>query len=374
MPHLLKISIAKARPIILLAFCVALVGCGGGTSSQSNTSSNVVEQLPPVVATVNDRAIPTKLYEMYLKNGRDALGLDQNSDEGRRKLDQLKEGIVSELIDRTLIAQEAEARGLSIPPEKMAQAEQRSIQEFGGDKKYDEYLNEHHLTRDEYHDVIKMEVYGALLREELSKGLAVTDDDVKKYYEAHKNDPEFQMPERVTASHILISARPLVISQQLASEKHLAGDELQRAVNEEMERRRKLAEELRRKAQAGADFAALARQSSEDPASRERGGDLGTFTRNTHTRAFDDAAFALKPGTVSDVVQTDFGFHVIKVSKHEQPRPMTLEETMPEIRKRLLAQREAATLAAWLKDARHKAKIHINEPFRYGALKIEFPS
>jgi len=351
-----------------------LVGCGGGTSSQSNTSSNANEQLPPVVATVNDRAIPTKLYEMYLKNGREALTLDPNSEEGRKKLDQLKEGIVSELIDRTLIAQEAEARGLSIPPEKMAEAEQRSIQEFGGDKKYDEYLNEHHLTRDEYHDVIKMEVYGELLREELSKGLAVTDDDVKKYYEAHKNDPEFQMPERVTASHILISARPLLISQQLASEKHLAGDELQRAVNEEMERRRKLAEELRRKAQAGADFAALVRQSSEDPASRERGGDLGTFTRNTHTRAFDDAAFALKPGMVSDVVQTDFGFHVIKVSKHEQPRQMTLEETMPEIRKRLLAQREAATLAAWLKDARSKAKIHINEPFRYGALKTEFPS
>src|SRR5437588_515032 len=110
MPHLLKISIAKARPIILLAFCIALVGCGGGTSSQSNASSNANEQLPPVVATVNDRPIPTKLYEMYLKNGRDALGLDQNSDEGRRKLDQLKEGIVSELIDRTLIAQEAEAR------------------------------------------------------------------------------------------------------------------------------------------------------------------------------------------------------------------------------------------------------------------------
>src|SRR5437588_545087 len=170
MPHLLKISIAKARPIILLAFCIALVGCGGGTSSQSNTSSNVVEQLPPVVATVHDRAIPTNLHEMYLRNGCEPHRLDQSSKEVRR---------------------------------------------------------------------------------ELSKGVAVTDEDVKKYYEAHKNDPEFQMPELVTASHILISARPLLISQQLASEKHLAGDELQRAVNEEIERRRKLAEELRRKAQAG---------------------------------------------------------------------------------------------------------------------------
>jgi len=373
MRHLLKICIAKACFLMLLAFCAALVGCNSSTSSQSNASSNAGEQLPPVVATVNDRPIPTKLYEMYLKNGRDALGLDQNSEEGRRKLDQLKEGIVSELIDRTLIAEEAERRGLSIPPDKLTEAERRSIQELGGDKKYDEYLKENHLTRDEYRDVIKMEVYGEMMSEELSKGLTVTDDEVKKYYDAHKNDPEFQMPERVAASHILINARPLVISQQLASENHLAGDELQRAVNEEMERRRKLAEELRHKAQAGADFAMLARQSSEDPSSREKGGDLGAFTRNTHTRAFDDAAFALKPGTVSDVVQTDFGFHVIKVSKHDQPRPMTLEEAAPEIRKRLLAQREAATLTDWLKNARSKAKIHINEPFRFGTLKTEFP-
>lgn len=373
MSYLFQTSAGKLRFIILLTFCIALVGCNSNTSSQSNASSNSSEQLPPVVATVNDRPIPTKLYEMYLKNGRDALSLDQNSEEGRKKIDELKEGIVSELIDRTLIAQEAERRGLSIPQDKLAEAEQRSIQELGGDKKYDDYLKENHLTRDEYRDVIRMEIYGEMMHDELSKGLSVSDDDVKKYYDAHKTDPEFQVPERVTASHILINARPNLISQQLASEKHLAGDELQRAVNEEMERRRKTAEELRRKAQAGADFAALARQSSEDPASRERGGDLGTFTRNTHTRAFDDAAFALKPGAVSDVVQTDFGFHIIKVSKHDEPRAMTLEEATPEIRKRLLAQRQSATLTDWLKDARHKAKIHVNEPFRFGALKTEFP-
>ncbi|MDQ3816708.1 MAG: peptidylprolyl isomerase [Acidobacteriota bacterium] len=373
MPHLLKISTAKVRPLVLLALCCAVVGCKSNTPPQSEASSNSGEQLPPIVATVNDRPISTKLYEMYLKNGRDALNLDQNSEEGRKKLEQLKEGIVSELIDRTLIAEEAERRGLQIPPDKLAEAEQRSIQEFGGDRKYDEYLKENHLTRDEYRDVIRMEVYGEMMREELSRGLTVAEDDVKKYYDAHKGDPEFQVPERVTASHILIAARPTLISQQLASERHLAGDELQRAVKEEMDRRRKTAEELRRKAQAGADFAALARQSSEDPASRERGGDLGTFTRNTHTREFDDAAFALKPGAMSDVIQTDFGFHLIKVSKHDEPRAMTFDEATPEIRKRLLAQRQAATLADWLKDARHKVKIQINEPFRFGALKAEFP-
>ena len=62
MPRLLKIFTAKVSALMLLAFCAALVGCGGGTSSQSNASSNANEHLPPIVATVNDRPVPTKFY------------------------------------------------------------------------------------------------------------------------------------------------------------------------------------------------------------------------------------------------------------------------------------------------------------------------
>jgi parvulin-like peptidyl-prolyl isomerase len=362
----------KAHAAIALALCLTLTGCASSnTSSQANANTT---QLPSVVATVNDRPISTKLYEMYLKNGREELGLDPKTEDGRTKLEQLREGIVSELIDRTLIAQEAERRGLTISPEKMKEAEGRTIQQFGGDEKYDAYLAEHHLTRDEYRDTIKSEIYGALMREELSKGLSVTDEEIKKYYEAHKNEPEFQQPERVTASHILINARPNLISQQLQSEKKLSGEALSKAAREEMEKRRKLAEELRGKAAAGADFAALARQYSDDPSSREQAGSLGTFTRNSHTRAFDEAAFALKPGTVSAVVQTEYGFHVIKVTKKEAARAQTLSEATPEIRRRLMAEREAAKLSESLKEMRRKAKIRINEPFRFGALKNEFPS
>src|SRR4051794_30744705 len=97
----------KRHAAIALALCLIFSGCAAGTSSQSST-------LPPVVATVNGREIPTKLYEMYLKNGREELGLDPATEEGRRKIEQLKEGIVSELIDRVLIMEEAERRGLKI--------------------------------------------------------------------------------------------------------------------------------------------------------------------------------------------------------------------------------------------------------------------
>ncbi len=201
-----------------------------------------------------NREIPTRLYEMYLRNGREELGLDPATEEGRGKIEQLKEGIVSELIDRTLIMDEAERRGLSIPPEKMEAAVARTVQQFGG-----------------------------------------------------------------------------------------------------------------------ADFAGLAREHSEDPSSREQGGDLGTFARGTHTRAFDEAAFALKPGAVSGVVQTEYGFHVIKVNAKEAARALTLAEATPEIRRKLLADLEATKLTETLKEMRRQAKVRINEPFRFGALKDEFP-
>jgi parvulin-like peptidyl-prolyl isomerase len=375
--HIKPVGPQTPRPSTAAFLAAALVclvtfaGCAAGTSSQPNANAG---DLPPTVATVNDRPIPTKLYEMYLKNGRDELGLDPRTEEGRKKLDQLREGIVSELIDRTLIVQDAERRGITIPTEKMAEAEQRAIRQFGGDQKYDAYLAEHHLTRDEYREVIKSEIYGELVREQLARGLAVTDEEVKNYYEAHKADPEFQRPERVTASHILINARPNLISQQLQREKNLSGEALAAAAREEMEKRRKAAEDLRARAAAGADFAALARAHSEDPSSREQGGSLGTFARNTHTRAFDEAVFALQPGRVSNVVQTEYGFHVIKVTSREDTRAQTLGEAAPEIRRRLTGEREAKKLTESLQELRRKAKVRINEPFRLGELKNQYPA
>jgi len=309
---------------------------------------------------------------MYLKNGQEALGLDTNSDEGRRKLEQLREGIVSDLIDRVLIAQEAERRGLSISAEQLANAERRVIAELGGDQKYESYLASHRISRDEYREVVRMQVYGQMLRDELKKGVTVSENEIKAYYRTHHGEPRFQKQETVNAAHILIAARPNLIERELGQSRNLSGEALASAVREEMAARRRRAEDLRTKAVAGADFAALARESSDDPGTRARGGDLGAFARDSHPRAFDDAAFSLKPGKVSPVVQTDYGFHVIKVSAHERARIETLPEATAEIRRILLETREAERLAEWLKDARRKASVHINEPFRFGSLKNEF--
>ena len=361
----------KLSPLLpSLALLLLVVGC----QPSSNTGTGAAPDSPAVVATVNDRTISTRLYEMYLRNGQEALGIDASTDEGKRKLELLREGIVSELIDRILIAQEAERRGLSISTEEMRQAEERTATQLGGEKKYVDYLARHNLSREEYGEVIRWEIYGGKLRQELSKEISVKDEEVRKYYDEQKGEAALQLPERVAASHILIAARENLIRQQLSENKSLSGEPLERAVREEMERRRTRAEELRRRAAAGADFAALALENSEDPSSREQGGDLGLFTRNSHPQAFDDAAFATRPGRISPVVQTDFGFHVIKVTAHERARTKSLEEAEPEIRRRLMGERLAAHLKEWLAGARRSASVRIHESFRFGSLRQEFPA
>jgi parvulin-like peptidyl-prolyl isomerase len=103
---------------------------------------------------------------------------------------------------------------------------------------------------------------------------------------------------KVAASHVLIQYKGSMRSAP--------------TITRSKEEAKKLAGEVLAKAKKGQDFAALAKQYSDEPGAKERAGSLGKFSRTTMVKPFADAAFALKPGGVSDLVETDFGFHVIK--------------------------------------------------------------
>jgi peptidyl-prolyl cis-trans isomerase D len=137
----------------------------------------------------------------------------------------------------------------------------------------------------------------------------VADQDVTDYYNLHRND-RFTEPEQVRARHILISAP--------------AGDEARAAA-------RKKAEGLLAKVKAGADFAELATKNSEDSGSASKGGDLGLFGRGKMVQPFEAAAFALEAGQLSDIVESPFGFHIIKVEEHRKGGPKPLEDVRDEI-------------------------------------------
>jgi len=160
----------------------------------------------------------------------------------------------------------------------------------------------------------------------------VSDEQVAQGYQA--NLANYSFPERVKAAHILFKTVGLTPAAAAAIKQK--------------------AEDVLKQIRAGGDFAALAKKYSEDPGSAVNGGELGLFTRGRMVKAFEDAAFSLQPGQVSDLVQTEYGYHIIKVEAHEAARTQPLAEVHDQIAQQIKTQKAldlAQTAAQQVRDA-----------------------
>jgi peptidyl-prolyl cis-trans isomerase C len=158
-------------------------------------------------------------------------------------------------------------------------------------------------------------VLAGITFEQMNKDLKIDEADLKQYYEAHKN--EF---EQVHARHILVRFKGSPVALK-PTQKDLTEEEALAK-----------AQEIRKKLLDGADFANLALIESDDVGSGNKGGDLGFFHHNQMVPPFEQAAFAMKVGDLSEPVKSQFGYHIIKVEAHETK---TFEEVKPEIEKKM---------------------------------------
>ena len=150
--------------------------------------------------------------------------------------------------------------------------------------------------------------------EQFAGEVKLAPDAVKTYYDGHL--AEFQLPEQVRAEYVLLSADALAALETVSeAELHTWYDSNVRAKFEERAAAKKKAEDLLAQLRAAPDkFAELARQYSQDPGSKDNGGDLGFFARGAMVKPFEEAVFKLKQGQMSGIVETDFGFHIIKLT------------------------------------------------------------
>ena len=170
----------------------------------------------------------------------------------------------------------------------------------------------------------------------LSK-IKVTDEENRKFYT--QNLDKFKNDESVRASHILLG----VDAKASAEEKKKARDK---------------AEKLRKELAGGADFASLAKEHSTCPSSKQ-GGDLGYFGKGQMVPAFEQAAFALKPGSISDVVETQFGYHILKVLEKKGAGTSSFKDAKPRIEEFLKNQKVQTVVNEYLDEAKKNAKIEI---------------
>jgi peptidyl-prolyl cis-trans isomerase C len=176
------------------------------------------------------------------------------------------------------------------------------------------------------------------IEQTIASKVKITEQDAREFYD--KNPETFTMPEQVRASHILITLDP-------------------KAAEAEKKRARAKADDLLKQIKAGADFAKLAKESSGCPSSQQ-GGDLGFFGKGQMVKPFEDAAWALKPGEISGVVETQFGYHIIKLTEKRAKDKMPFDALKGRIEESLKQRKIGEQVTAALEAAKKAAKIENN--------------
>ena len=181
---------------------------------------------------------------------------------------------------------------------------------------------------------------GAVLERELK--INITDADAKKFYD--ENPAKFEEPEMVRASHILFATRDQATNSELTEEQKKA--------------KRKLAEDIRKRVVAGEDFAKLAKEYSDDPGSKDKGGEY-TFPRGQMVPEFEAAAFSLGTNQVSDIVTTQFGYHIIKLSEKIPAKKLEFAKVSDDLKEGLKTQELQKQLPDYLEKTQKEANVEI---------------
>ncbi len=240
------------------------------------------------------------------------------------------------LVNKILLIQEADKKNIGPSAEKIDSELKKIVDRFPSPEEYRQQLTALGSSEEALkEDIRKSLKINEIIENKLATITAVTDSDVAGFYK--ENPEQFKMPEQVRASHILVSVKP-EDTQEIKDEK------------------RKKLMELREQIQKGADFAKLAGDHSEC-ASSAKGGDLGFFARGTMIKPFEDTAFGMKKGEISPVVETQFGYHLIKTVDRTAARVVPLEEAKEKIEAQLLDQKKQAAINELLEQLRNSATI-----------------
>ena len=268
-----------------------------------------------------------------------------------------EQGVVNQLIIQKLLDQEADARGIKVSQKDIDQAIKEVMDKMGGKDQLMNTLRNNGISTAEFKKDIKVQVKMQKLATEAGN-IKVTDADCKNFY--NKNQDKFRHADQVRASHILISANPYQIQQEITAKSKTKMDEkeLKAAVEKVMAEKQAEAEKLAKELQAdNSKFAQYAKKYSEDPQSAKQGGDLGFFAKDRMVPGFAEAAFKAKPNTVTGPVKSQFGYHIIFVTDRRVAGVVPYEKAKSDIKDYLTQEKQVKALDELTTVAKKKAKI-----------------
>lgn len=311
----------------------------GSALSAGNAAAPVVKPvptaLPDVVASVNGDEIRRDELETAIRRLEGQAGAPVPATER----DRIYRGVLDDLIAYRLLLQESRTRKIAVPDAEVTAQFESVRSGFPTEQAFASMLAQQQLTPEQMRLEMRNELtINRLLEAEIAPKIAVDEPEIAAFYK--DNPSEFQLPPSVRASHILIAApKEAGVAARAAALEKSAG--------------------LLKRARAGEDFAALAKEFSQDPGSAVNGGDLGLLQPGMTVGPFETAAFALAPGAISDVVETEFGYHIIKVVEKQASRSVTLDEARESIKQHLeqLSRQEHAR--SFVKGLRSKGAVNV---------------
>jgi len=352
--------------IVVIFIAGAYAGFGLGRARPRAPGSQPEREITPVVAEIDGYKINRRDFEQRIAR----LAKQQPGEMDIPQEAFAKHQLLESLIEHHLLLEAAHTEGINISGNEIQQrieklADSSIDSRFPDRKMLRTYLERKGISYQQYHDQVcqtleanREQLQEAMLLEKLEatvkSQVQVTEETVKDEYR------------QVKARHILIT--PEQIAQDTPGENESTQSEQQEspdtAASDQTAKQqaRQKANEVLEKIRQGADFAELAREHSDDPISAEKGGDLGWFGRRQMVKEFTDAAFALQPGEVSDVVESPFGFHIIKV----EDKRIELPEDFEENKQRYISQQQSYRAdEAWneyRRNLREQASIEIHDP------------
>lgn len=304
------------RAGLLLPFALGLLGCPEQKKPQED---------PNVIATVNGEILSRAAFERELSRELQAI---QGSNAGTpEQLEPFKRTLLRTMIERTLLLQAAKAANVAASAEEVDRRVLRLSADFPAES-FEEALAQGNTSLTELkRETAALLTIEKLFQEHVYPRVAVTEDELRRYYEAHADD--FQELEQVRAAQIVVKG---------------------------LDEARRVQAQLR----AGKKFADLAKRYSLSPEAKV-GGDLGFFTRGVMPPQFDEVLFKLSVNQVSDVVTTDYGFHLFRLLERKPARKRELIEVRRQVEEKILAQKRVQAQEEYVRGLSEKAELRVNE-------------
>ena len=258
---------------------------------------------------------------------------------------QLRQEAMDLMIDRELLVQAAEKSGIEVKDSAVDAELERIKEPFNNETEFARRLETESYTEETYREHLRDMIAAKHYVDGIRLGaMAVTDEELESFYE--NNTARLTLPEQVRVRHILLSWQPM----GAADDRQALYDKMQGLLD---------------RARAGEDFAELATNYSND-STRVDGGDVGMFRRGQMVPAFEQAAFALQPGEISEIVETPYGLHIIKLEERQQARLLPLEEIREQLRDHLSEERMDQAVEKEKERLREQAEIEILIPLPEG--------